>query len=113
MFQVVFDLKNGQLQIYKKFQAGLCGSISGAIAGALTTPLDVAKTRIMLAPASARSSSVRRTLAAVFAERGVRGVFAGLLPRITSFALGGAIFLGAYDYATAQCNALFAQPNTS
>ena len=31
------------------FQYTLCGFLSGAIAGSVTTPLDVAKTRIMLA----------------------------------------------------------------
>jgi solute carrier family 25 S-adenosylmethionine transporter 26 len=30
-------------------EAAACGSVAGGIAGAVTTPLDVAKTRIMLA----------------------------------------------------------------
>ena len=32
-----------------KVQFALCGGMAGAIAGACTTPLDVIKTRIMLA----------------------------------------------------------------
>lgn len=34
------------------FQFALCGFLSGAVAGSVTTPLDVAKTRIMLANVS-------------------------------------------------------------
>lgn len=30
------------------FEAAICGSISGAVAAACTTPLDVIKTRMML-----------------------------------------------------------------
>ncbi|KAF7261571.1 hypothetical protein EG68_01127 [Paragonimus skrjabini miyazakii] len=77
----------------------LCGSLSGGIAGALTTPLDVAKTRIMLAETHnpLASGNIFDALKTVFRENGFRGLFAGLLPRVAYLSLGGAIFLGVYD----------------
>jgi hypothetical protein len=40
-----FGRKNSSVNSY---EAALCGSFSGAIAAAVTTPLDVLKTRLML-----------------------------------------------------------------
>jgi len=34
------------------WQSSLCGAFAGGFSAAVTTPLDVAKTRIMLAPVS-------------------------------------------------------------
>lgn len=52
----------------------VCGAIAGGIAAAVTTPLDVAKTRIMLAE---RNQSTRLTitsvLRSVYRDRGVTG----------------------------------------
>ncbi|KAG5445504.1 S-adenosylmethionine carrier protein [Clonorchis sinensis] len=81
------------------WQSALCGSLSGAIAGALTTPLDVAKTRIMLAEAHTplASGNIVTALKTVFRELGLRGLFSGIVPRVSYLALGGAIFLGMYD----------------
>ena len=66
----------------------------------LTTPLDVAKTRIMLAEsgsAEARNKSTVQVLSKVFNEKGVRGLFAGLTPRVMWISIGGFVFFGVYE----------------
>lgn len=84
----------------------MCGSLSGAVAGALTTPLDVTKTRIMLAEKQTASKKLRIStmMKSIYNEAGVRGLCAGLSTRIISFTLGGAVFFGAYDYSKNVCN---------
>ncbi|PAA71813.1 hypothetical protein BOX15_Mlig018227g2, partial [Macrostomum lignano] len=75
------------------------GFAAGGLAAFLTTPLDVAKTRIMLASSHDRlaSGSVLAALSTVHSERGLPGLFAGAAPRTAMIAIGGAVFLGVYD----------------
>lgn len=84
-------------------QGACCGSFAGAIAAGLTTPLDVAKTRIMLEhPAEGvakRYTGTLQTLSIIHAEEGVTGLFKGLTPRVTWITIGGFIFFGAYEGA--------------
>ncbi|KAM7538240.1 hypothetical protein Aperf_G00000059596 [Anoplocephala perfoliata] len=81
------------------FQFALCGFLSGAIAGLVTTPLDVAKTRIMLAEPNSvlASGKISTALKLVYKEAGFTGWFAGILPRMGLLALGGGVYLGLYD----------------
>lgn len=81
------------------WQSAICGSLSGGIASAVTNPLDVAKTRIMLANRNSETAkgSIRFALVELFRQEGCRGLFAGVLPRVMWISIGGAIFLGAYD----------------
>jgi len=81
------------------WQSSLCGAASGGIAAAVTTPLDVAKTRIILAQKGTLESkgNIAQTISAVYSESGVRGLFAGIVPRVMWITIGGAIFLGVYD----------------
>ncbi|CAH8515256.1 unnamed protein product [Heterobilharzia americana] len=83
----------------KAWQSALCGCLAGTIAGAVTTPLDVAKTRIMLAESNSKLASghVVYAIRTVFQESGIHGLFSGLIPRVTLLSIGGAIFLGIYD----------------
>lgn len=78
----------------------ICGAISGGIAAGLTTPLDVIKTRIMLAEAGSKNTSVTKLVKSIYREKGIKGMFAGFVPRVMWITLGGAIFFGFYDLTT-------------
>ncbi|XP_058450155.1 S-adenosylmethionine mitochondrial carrier protein homolog [Malaya genurostris] len=82
----------------------ICGAVAGGIAAGLTTPLDVAKTRIMLADEIATKTSVYRILRGIYQDRGIKGIFAGFVPRVLWITLGGAIFFGFYDLTTRLLN---------
>ncbi|XP_063071017.1 mitochondrial S-adenosylmethionine carrier protein [Engraulis encrasicolus] len=81
------------------WQAAVCGAFAGGVAAFVTTPLDVAKTRIMLAKAGTSTASGRipQVLYEVWQSRGMSGLFAGSIPRMTFISVGGFIFLGAYE----------------
>ncbi|XP_075229850.1 mitochondrial S-adenosylmethionine carrier protein [Lycorma delicatula] len=83
------------------WEVSLCGAIAGGIAGAATTPLDVAKTRIMLAEQSAntKTPSFVTVLIDIYKTSGMKGLFAGFIPRIVWIFLGGGIFFGIYEKA--------------
>ncbi|GAC95791.1 hypothetical protein PHSY_003367 [Pseudozyma hubeiensis SY62] len=105
------------------WQAGLAGSIAGAIAAGLTTPLDVVKTRIMLHTKQAAATGTKSasgssaaaaatmfetlprgvntniipTLLHIGRTEGIKTLFSGFLPRTMWIGLGGAVFLGTFD----------------
>jgi len=78
-------------------ESALFGSISGAIAAGLTTPLDVLKTRMMLA--TQRESALGMTRR-IWAEEGGRVFLSGIGPRTMWISIGGAVFLGSYQWAS-------------
>lgn len=52
----------------------ICGAVAGGIAAAITTPLDVAKTRIMLAERTQSTSlTITSVLRSIYKDRGVTG----------------------------------------
>ena len=84
------------------WQSAACGALAGGFSAAVTTPLDVAKTRIMLAEAKsdlALKNSTVYAIKVVYGERGVKGLFAGVVPRVMWITIGGAIFFGVYEEA--------------
>lgn len=86
-------------------EGAVCGALSVAISAIVTTPLDVAKTRIMLANASASKDEVKIhvTLRTIYREHGAKGLFAGFLPRVFGFTLSGFIFFGVYEKVREIC----------
>ncbi len=81
-------------------ESGLYGSVAGAAAAGLTTPLDVLKTRMMLAREKQAALPLFRS---IWKGEGPRAFVAGMGPRIMWISAGGAIFLGSYEWA---CNTM-------
>ncbi|KAH6679553.1 s-adenosylmethionine mitochondrial carrier protein-like protein [Halenospora varia] len=79
------------------FESGLFGSAAGAIAAGVTTPLDVLKTRMMLAK---EKTAMIPLLKQILKDNGPRAFFAGIAPRVMWISIGGAIFLGSYQWAS-------------
>ncbi|KAI1139772.1 mitochondrial carrier [Hypoxylon sp. FL0543] len=77
-------------------ESALYGSVSGAVAAGITTPLDVLKTRVMLSKEREKVFTVLRDL---LRDHGIRPFFAGIGPRVMWISAGGAIFLGSYQWA--------------
>jgi len=77
-------------------ESGLFGSLAGAVAASTTTPLDVLKTRMMLAK---EKTPVGQLVGQIMKEGGTKAFFAGLAPRVMWISAGGAIFLGSYQWA--------------
>ncbi|XP_015273494.1 PREDICTED: S-adenosylmethionine mitochondrial carrier protein isoform X3 [Gekko japonicus] len=88
-----------QGHVVDSWQSAVCGAFAGGFAAAVTTPLDVAKTRIMLAKTGSKTATgnVLPALYGVWRTQGVPGLFAGVVPRMSAISLGGFIFLGTYD----------------
>ncbi|KAF9465373.1 mitochondrial carrier domain-containing protein [Collybia nuda] len=83
-------------------EAAVCGSIAGGTAAALTTPLDVLKTRVMLDlrdPSKVKMPSLANRLRTIYISEGVGALFAGVVPRTMWISAGGAVFLGVYEWA--------------
>ena len=85
---------NGPIASY---ESAACGSFAGGVAAAITTPLDVAKTRIMLAEGATESTYA--TLANIAKSEGISALFAGIKPRVMWISIGGYVFFGVYNAA--------------
>lgn len=77
-------------------ESGVFGSGAGAVAAGLTTPLDVLKTRMMLAR---EREALGPLFLRIWRDEGPKAFLAGIGPRILWISAGGAIFLGSYQWA--------------
>lgn len=82
--------------------SAMFGSVAGAIAAGLTTPLDVIKTRVMLARRGdgGAGAPVRvKEVVKGIADEGMGAFWRGIGPRVAWIGIGGAVFLGSYQWA--------------
>ncbi|CAO1947350.1 unnamed protein product [Urochloa humidicola] len=77
----------------------LCGALAGAISAALTTPLDVVKTRLMTRVGTQGTRTVLGTMREVVAEEGLMGLSRGIGPRVLRSACFAAIGYCAFETA--------------
>jgi solute carrier family 25 protein 39/40 len=73
----------------------VAGGVSGGLSGAITTPLDVVKTRTQLQMGT--DHPVLRTLASIMKQEGLAGLFSGWSARAAKAAPACAIVLSAYE----------------
>ena len=90
-------------------ESALCGSVSGAVAAALTTPLDVIKTRLML---GADANGVKyvgtvSTAKRIVRDEGAAALMRGLESRVAWISIGGFVFFYAYEFATRKLTRAF------
>lgn len=100
-FPVYELLKNWAGENASPGALAICGAIAGSIGGALTSPTDVAKTRLMLRVDrhGVKYDGMLNTILRVYREEGMRALFSGAGTRIVWISLGGFVFFGTYEWA--------------
>uniref|UniRef100_A0A060TBE8 Putative mitochondrial carrier protein PET8 n=1 Tax=Blastobotrys adeninivorans TaxID=409370 RepID=A0A060TBE8_BLAAD len=94
------------IDVVEPHEGAVCGMIAGGTAAALTTPLDVLKTRIMLHQNRMGLWDVSRDL---WRNEGFSAFWKGVGPRTMWISAGGAIFLGVYEEAKKITTGFFAE----
>lgn len=94
-----FDQIEGKsLPLYAEL---LTGAAAGGLAGGLTTPLDVIKTRMQTQNGTSsvilKSSSIISSLKTIYINQGVNGLFSGLAPRLVWTSVQSSVMLLLYQ----------------
>ena len=71
------------------------GGVSGAVAAVATMPLDVAKTTVQC---GTRKGSASAALCWIYQQKGMKGLFAGMTPRVTQVAVMSAAFFTLFEF---------------
>ena len=92
-------LKNNQnLSLFGNASPIVGGAICGSIAAAITTPFDVAKTRLQVNQSINSSQSMIMQLNAVWKDEGLSGLTRGIIPRVFKVAPACAIMIASYEW---------------
>ncbi|XP_027179077.1 S-adenosylmethionine carrier 1, chloroplastic/mitochondrial [Coffea eugenioides] len=73
------------------------GAFAGALTGAITTPLDVIKTRLMVQGSTNQYRGVFDCVQAIVREEGPPALLKGIGPRVLWIGIGGSIFFGVLE----------------
>lgn len=83
---------NKKLQTWEHL---VLGGFSGAVAAIVTMPLDVVKTTIQC---GTRKGSTGAALKWIYQEKGIKGLFKGMTPRVTQVAIMSAAFFTMFEF---------------
>ncbi|KAF7820323.1 putative S-adenosylmethionine carrier 2, chloroplastic isoform X1 [Senna tora] len=72
----------------------MLGAFAGAVTGAVTTPLDVVKTRLMVQGSQNQYKGISDCVRTIIKEEGTQALFKGMGPRVLWIGIGGSIFFG-------------------
>lgn len=72
----------------------IIGAFAGAITGAITTPLDVIKTRLMVQGSANQYKGIFDCVQTIVREEGPPALLKGIGPRVLWIGIGGSIFFG-------------------
>ncbi|KDP35277.1 hypothetical protein JCGZ_09436 [Jatropha curcas] len=75
----------------------IIGAFAGALTGAITTPLDVIKTRLMVQGSANQYKGIFDCVQTVVREEGPNALLKGLGPRVLWIGIGGSIFFGVLE----------------
>ncbi|KAJ9146081.1 hypothetical protein P3X46_028392 [Hevea brasiliensis] len=81
----------------KDHEIAIIGAFAGAITGALTNPLDVVKTRLMVQGPANQYKGIFDCARTITKEEGVHALLKGIGPRVLWVGVGGAIFFGVLE----------------
>ena len=79
----------------------ICGASAGSLSAAITCPFDVVKTHRQIQIGEKVSANAQKTstvMRQIYRTKGLRGLFAGLTPRVTKVALSCAIMITTFEY---------------
>lgn len=75
----------------------LIGAFAGALTGAVTTPLDVIKTRLMVQGSAKQYQGIVDCVQTIVREEGAPALLKGIGPRVLWIGIGGSIFFGVLE----------------
>ncbi|WCJ41182.1 S-adenosylmethionine carrier 1 [Euphorbia peplus] len=75
----------------------IIGAFAGALTGAITTPLDVIKTRLMVQGSANQYKGIYDCVQTIVREEGPTALLKGIGPRVLWIGIGGSIFFGVLE----------------